>query len=128
VSPHLIGVLGLVLIFIIGTLRPINLGVLALVMTFVVGAVVVGESPGRMVSGFPIELFVLLVGVTYLFGVASENGTVEWIVDRAVRPPAAAEHAGLDARRPVLVEVVPRIALRRDEAPVPCENSWTQID
>jgi Na+/H+ antiporter NhaC len=37
-------------------------------------------------EGFPADLFVLLVGVTFLFGVATANGTVEWIVDRAAHP------------------------------------------
>lgn len=82
-SVHLIGILGLITIFVLGTLRPINLGVLALVMTFVIGTAVVGEGPGEMLSGFPINLFILLTGVTYLFGVAARNGTVERIVDGA---------------------------------------------
>lgn len=76
---------GLALIFVIGTLRPINLGVLALVMTFLVGTFVVHEAPREMYSGFPVDLFVLLTGVTYLFGVAVRNGTVDWIVEASVR-------------------------------------------
>ena len=83
-SVHTIGIAGLVLIFIIGTARPINLGVLAMVMTFLVGTFVVRETPREMVSGFPVDLFVLLTGVTYLFGIASRNGTVAWIVDESV--------------------------------------------
>jgi di/tricarboxylate transporter len=83
-SIHLAGVLGLVAIFVIGTVRSINLGVLALAMTFLVGTALAGESPQEMVRGFPIDLFVLLTGVTYLFGVAATNGTVERIVDGAV--------------------------------------------
>ena len=84
-SIHAIGVLGLVLAFLIGTFRPVNLGAVALVMTFLVGSIVAGESASAMASGFPVELFVLLAGVTYLFGVASRNGTVERIVEGAVR-------------------------------------------
>jgi di/tricarboxylate transporter len=84
VSVHAIGIAGLVLIFIVGTARPINLGVLAMVMTFLVGTFVVRETPRDMVSGFPVDLFVLLTGVTYLFGIASRNGTVAWIVDESV--------------------------------------------
>jgi di/tricarboxylate transporter len=82
-SIHAIGILGLVLIFVIGTIRPINLGTLALVMTFLVGTFRVGEGPREMFSGFPVDLFVLLAGVTYLFAVASQNGTVERIVEAA---------------------------------------------
>ncbi|HXT71256.1 MAG TPA: hypothetical protein VN700_15970 [Vicinamibacterales bacterium] len=42
---HTAGVLGLVIIFIIGTLRPVSLGVLALVATFLIGTFMVGEAP-----------------------------------------------------------------------------------
>lgn len=84
-SIHVVGVIGLVLVFLIGTLRPINLGTLALVMTFLVGTIFVGESAMDMYSGFPVDLFVLLAGVTYLFAIASSNGTVERTVEAAAR-------------------------------------------
>jgi di/tricarboxylate transporter len=82
-SIHVVGVIGLVVVFLVGTLRPINLGTLALVMTFLVGTIFVGEAARTMYSGFPVDLFLLLTGVTYLFGIASRNGTVEWTVERA---------------------------------------------
>jgi di/tricarboxylate transporter len=85
VSIHAIGVIGLVIVFVIGTVRPINLGALALVMTFLVGTIWAGEAPREMVTGFPVDLFVLLAGVTYLFAVAANNGTVERIVEGACR-------------------------------------------
>ena len=50
-SIHLAGVLGLVAIFVIGTVRSINLGVLALAMTFLVGTALAGESPQEMIGG-----------------------------------------------------------------------------
>jgi Na+/H+ antiporter NhaD/arsenite permease-like protein len=87
-SVHVAGVLGLVIIFIVGTLRPVSLGVLALVATFLMGTFMVGEAPREMYSGFPVDLFVLLTGVTYLFGIAIRNGTVDWIVETAVRRAA----------------------------------------
>jgi di/tricarboxylate transporter len=85
VSTHTVGILGLAVVFLIGTLRPINLGALALVMTFLVGTIWVGEAPGDMWAGFPVDLFVLLAGVTYLFGVAASNGTIDRIVEGACR-------------------------------------------
>ena len=84
-SIHAAGVVGLVLVFLVGTLRPINLGVLALVMTFLVGAISAGESVKEMCSGFPVDLLVLLTGVTYLFAIAEKNGTVERVVVGAAR-------------------------------------------
>jgi di/tricarboxylate transporter len=85
VSVHIAGILGLVLIFAIGTLRPINLGVLALAMTFLVGTIAARESPAEMYRGFPVDLFVLLTGVTYLFAIADRNSTLARIVAASVR-------------------------------------------
>ena len=83
-SIHVAGIIGLVVVFLIGTLRPINLGALALVMMFVHGTIF-DQSVQDMYRGFPVDLFVLLAGVTYLFGVASNNGTLERIVEAAAR-------------------------------------------
>jgi di/tricarboxylate transporter len=85
VSIHAVGLIGLAVIFVVGTLRPINLGTLGFVATFVVGAFVVKETPREMYSGFPVDLFILLTGVTYLFAIASTNGTVDRVVAGAAR-------------------------------------------
>ena len=52
-------------------------------MTYLVGTLVVGESVSEMYRGFPVDLLVLLVGVTYLFGIATSNGTLERFVEGA---------------------------------------------
>ncbi len=80
---HVAGIAGLVVIFVIGTVRPVSLGALALVMTYLIGTLVVGESVSEMYRGFPVDLLVLLVGVTYLFGIATSNGTLERFVEGA---------------------------------------------
>jgi len=82
---HVVGVSGLVLVFLIGALRPINLGAFALVMTYLVGAIFVREGVKEMYSGFPVDLLVLLVGVTYLFAIAESNGAVGRVVAGAAR-------------------------------------------
>lgn len=81
-------------IFVLGTIRPVNIGAMALVGVFLIGTLVADESVGQILSGFPPQLFVLLVGVTYLFGLASVNGTIEWLITRA---------ANLLGNRPALV-------------------------
>src|SRR5687768_6418538 len=81
---HALGVIVLGAVVAIGTWRPINPGVLALVATFLVGTLAFGETVRDTYAGFPIDLLILLVGVTYLFGVAVQNGTVAHIVDRSV--------------------------------------------
>src|SRR5688500_10590547 len=54
-------------------------------MTFLVGTLVAGEELRQLYTGFPVDLFILLAGVTYLFGVALNNGTVGLVVDLATR-------------------------------------------
>jgi di/tricarboxylate transporter len=44
-----------------------------------------GVSEDDLFLGFPGDLFIILVGVTYLFGIASGNGTVNWVVHASVR-------------------------------------------
>ena len=84
-SIHLVGITALVLVFVLGTVRPVNLGALALIATYLVGTFLAGESSRQLLAGFPADLFVLLAGVTYLFGIASSNGTIEWVINHAVR-------------------------------------------
>jgi di/tricarboxylate transporter len=83
-SNELISLLVLVLIFVVGTTMPVNMGVLGIVAAFVVGTAM-GVSEDDIFLGFPGDLFIILVGVTYLFGIASGNGTVNWLVHASVR-------------------------------------------
>ncbi|MEU9348518.1 SLC13 family permease [Streptomyces sp. NPDC048278] len=84
-SIHVTGVVALALVFAIGSLRPVNIGALSLVATFLIGVLAAHEDTDKILSGFPPDLFVLLVGVTYLFGLAAVNGTLEWLIGRVVR-------------------------------------------
>lgn len=84
-SHEIIALVVLAIVFLIATLRGVNMGALALVASFIVGLSVYGVSVDDVLSGFPADLFVILVGVTYLFALAKNNGTVDWIVHSAVR-------------------------------------------
>ncbi|PRX97288.1 SLC13 family permease [Allonocardiopsis opalescens] len=83
-SAEVISILVLIAVFLIATLLPVHMGALALVAAFLVGTLVVGESADEIFAGFPGDLFVILVGVTYLFAIAKDNGTVDWLVRKAV--------------------------------------------
>jgi di/tricarboxylate transporter len=84
-SPELISILVLGLIFVIATVLPVNIGVLAFAAAFLVGTLVADQSTDDIIAGFPSDLFLTLVGITYLFAVAQNNGTVDWLVELAVR-------------------------------------------
>lgn len=83
---EVVTILVLVGVFLVATLLPVNMGALAFVATFAVGGWLVGEEvPDDVLADFPTDLFITLVGVTYLFAIAKNNGTVDWLVQAAVR-------------------------------------------
>lgn len=79
-SPEIISILALVAMFVLATLLPINIGVMAFVAAFVVGTTVAGMDGETILGGFPGELAVTLIGITYLFAIATNNGTIDWLV------------------------------------------------
>ncbi|WBS04910.1 SLC13 family permease [Pseudoduganella sp. SL102] len=84
-STHLIAICVLALMFVIATALPINMGVIAFVGAFLVGTLVAGMQAKGIMAGFPAELFLTLVGITFLFAQAQNNGTIDWLVRLAVR-------------------------------------------
>jgi len=85
VSSHVIAICVLALMFILATAMPINMGVIAFVGAFLVGTLVAGMETKTIMSGYPAELFLTLVGITFLFAQAQNNGTIDWLVRLAVR-------------------------------------------
>jgi di/tricarboxylate transporter len=84
-SPELISILALAAMFVVATALPVNMGVLAFVGAFLIGTLVAGQSTKEIIAGFPAGLFLTLVGITYLFALAQNNGTIDWLVRLAVR-------------------------------------------
>jgi di/tricarboxylate transporter len=81
----MISIYVLALMFVLATALPINMGVIAFVGAFLVGTLLAGMSTKAIMAGFPAELFLTLVGITYLFALAQNNGTIDWLVRLAVR-------------------------------------------
>lgn len=84
-SQHLIAISVLGLMFVVATVLPVNMGALAFVGAFLVGTWVAAMPAKAILAGFPADLFLTLVGITYLFAVAQNNGTIDWLVRLAVR-------------------------------------------
>jgi len=84
-TTHWMSILPLGAMFVVATALPINMGVLAFVGAFLVGTLVAGMSAKAIMAGFPAELFLTLAGITYLFALAQNNGTIDWLVRLAVR-------------------------------------------
>ncbi|MEU4893911.1 SLC13 family permease [Streptomyces sp. NPDC044780] len=84
-SDELISILVLVVVFVIATTRSINMGALSFAAAFGVGELVADFDADHIFAGFPGDLFVVLVGVTYLFALARANGTTDWLVHASIR-------------------------------------------
>lgn len=84
-SPELLSIIVLGVMFLVATVLPINLGVIGFVAAFLVGTLLGDLSADDVFEGFPVNLFVLLVGITYLFAIAQNNGTVDLITDWGLR-------------------------------------------
>ncbi|MFD9119057.1 SLC13 family permease [Streptomyces bottropensis] len=84
-SPELISILVLAVVFVIATTRSVNMGALAFAAAFGVGELVADLDADGIFAGFPGDLFVVLVGVTYLFAIARSNGTTDWLVHASIR-------------------------------------------
>nr|WP_255375401.1 SLC13 family permease [Saccharomonospora sp. CUA-673] len=84
-SAELVSILVLAVVFVIATTRSINMGALAFAAAFGVGTLAAGMDADAIFAGFPGDLFVVLVGVTYLFAIARANGTTDWLVHASIR-------------------------------------------
>ncbi|WP_331376999.1 SLC13 family permease [Sinorhizobium chiapasense] len=84
-SIELLSIMLLIGMFVIATMQPINMGALAFGCTFLLGSLIIGMKASDIFAGFPSDLFLTLVAVTYLFAIAQINGTIDWLVECAVR-------------------------------------------
>lgn len=84
-STELIPILALAVMFLAATVLPVNMGALGFVAAFFVGTLSLHMSSDDIIAGFPSSLFLTLVGITYLFAIAQNNGTVDLMVRGAVR-------------------------------------------
>nr|WP_202488170.1 SLC13 family permease [Streptomyces sp. SID5473] len=75
----------LAVVFTVATITSVHMGALAIVAAFVTGSLFFGQSADDLFGGFPGDLFVVLVGVTFLFAIARNNGTVDWLVQASTR-------------------------------------------
>jgi Na+/H+ antiporter NhaD/arsenite permease-like protein len=75
----------LALAIIVSCISRLNVGLLALALAWIIGVFVGGLQPAGVFSGFPIDLFLTLSGVTLLFAQAHVNGTLDIVAHNAIR-------------------------------------------
>lgn len=75
----------LVLAVTLSCVTTINVGLLSLALAMLLGVYAGGMSLASVLGGFPVSLFVTLIGITLLFSIAEHNGTLSRLTARAVR-------------------------------------------
>jgi di/tricarboxylate transporter len=63
----------------------LNVGFLSIGFAIIVGGIWSDVSGTKIMEAFPVGLFMILVGVTFLFGMAQTNGTMEKLTAYSVR-------------------------------------------
>ncbi len=71
-------------VFAVATFRNIHLGVLMIPAAVAVGVWMAEMPVADVLDGFPINILVLIAGVTYLFGIAKGNGTVDLLIHHLI--------------------------------------------
>ena len=79
-------ILALTIVIIISCINEeLHVGNLSIAFGIVVGAVFMNMSGSKIVMGFPLSLFMILVGVTFMFAMAQVNGTLGKVTSYAIR-------------------------------------------
>jgi Na+/H+ antiporter NhaD/arsenite permease-like protein len=84
-GPEWVAIIALAALFVVGTVLPINMGALAYVAAWLVGMYSLNLDEKEILAGVSADLVLTLIGVTYLFAIAKNNGTVDLIVTSAVK-------------------------------------------
>jgi di/tricarboxylate transporter len=71
-----------VVLFAVATFRGIHLGVLMLPAAVAVGVWLADMPVRTVVGGFPLNILVLIAGVTCFFGIAQGNGTIDRVIHK----------------------------------------------
>lgn len=79
----LISLIALLVAIAIGFFRNCNVGILCIGFAMILG-VIFGVSAGKIISGFSSSLCIQMIGITYLFAIIQNNGTLELLARKMV--------------------------------------------
>jgi di/tricarboxylate transporter len=80
-----ISLAALAIAVVIGIVRNVNVGPLSLAIALIVGYYMGGVKIKDIIAGYPVNVFLMLAGITYLFAIANINGTLEKLTKFAVK-------------------------------------------
>lgn len=81
----LLSLFALIFAVVLSGVTRLNVGILALGFAWLVGHYLAGEPMRFLFDSFPLNLASMLFGVTFLFGIAHQNGSLQRITYRAAR-------------------------------------------
>ena len=79
----LISLIALLAAIVIGFVRKANVGILCIGFSMILG-LVYGIKAGDIIKGFSSSLCMQMIGITYLFAIINENGTLELLAKKMV--------------------------------------------
>ncbi|MDR1935448.1 MAG: C4-dicarboxylate ABC transporter [Candidatus Accumulibacter sp.] len=63
----------------------LNVGIVGIAFAIGVGAIFAGLPANKVMQSWPLDLFMILTGVCFMFGIATTNGTMEKLTSNAIR-------------------------------------------
>lgn len=76
-SPAILSLTALVIAIVVSMFAGVNVGFLSMALAVIVGFLGNGMHAEQVAKNFPADLFIILVGVSYLFSLAQVNGTLD---------------------------------------------------
>ncbi len=84
-TPALASIIALAIVVLISCFKEMNVGILGIASALLVGIAFSGLKVAAIFKGWPVGLFMILIGVTFMFACAQVNGTMEKFSAYAVR-------------------------------------------
>lgn len=76
--------LALAVSIIVGFVLNINVGILAIALAYLIG-LIYGVGSSQIISGFSSSMAITMIGVLYLFGIITKNGTLETLARKITK-------------------------------------------
>src|SRR5512139_2021915 len=80
-----LSLIALAVAVVVGIVRNVNVGPLSLAIALVIGYYIGGVKIRDLIAGYPVNVFLMLAGITYLFAIANINGTLTKLTNYAVK-------------------------------------------
>jgi Na+/H+ antiporter NhaD/arsenite permease-like protein len=80
-----ISLIALAVAVVVGIVRNVNVGPLSMAIALVIGYYIGGVKIRDLIAGYPVNVFIMLAGITYLFAIANINGTLVKLTNYAVK-------------------------------------------